>query len=751
MKKLLTIITFCITIMTVNAQAISGIVVDETGMPIESVNVVLNTTDSVFIEGTATNKSGEFILQKGDDSIKRLIFSHTSYQTKTISITHGNIDTIVMLSNVHSLSEAVVIASNTIFKDGKRIITPTAEQIAKSPTGLFLLDKLILPRLIVDIDKNSVSAIGGNVVTLINGREADNYEIVALDAKNIISVEYSDIPLARFAGASIIINFIVKQIEKGGTFTTDLTNGLVTVYGEDYFFTKFYNGASQFSMSYWPQFRDFKSQWRENEETFYINGTTIQRKEQGENDRFRYLVNNLSFRYNYFKNNRIFDVSLTNRIENYPDNNYKSKLFTNTSNDTLFMTDNSQNTAFTPNLRLYYQEPLGKHQMLYATLSGGYAKRNYKRDYKEMLNDNTVENYFYSDVDENQQVYNASVSYENDIKLEKSGWTMTFDAALKHNYSTTKNNYNNTIKNTSTKIDVNRSELSASLTFTKDKSYINVSTSLYRNANAIGDIKNTYYNLYVGLSGQYTFSKTSSIWSDFMLSHNRSPSLSDLSNVDQFIDSIQIRRGNPNLSNPKYYQNRTSFDFETKNLYLSFEIKYEYMAKPVMETSFLEGKYIIRTVENHKSFHEISPYLYLNATKLWNFLSVQFCTGIRRNLSYGNTYTHAITYFFLWSKVSFMYKKWQLSYSFYQNSNDSFWGETLDRSEGGDRITLYYIHPKFYVGIGCFDPFTASTLSSATINHSEVAPYRRYQHISAFRGGKGFFVRFGKTLRWGQQ
>ncbi|MDR3285978.1 MAG: hypothetical protein LBT27_00870, partial [Prevotellaceae bacterium] len=39
----------------------------------------------------------------------------------------------------------------------------------------------------------------------------------------------------------------------------------------------------------------------------------------------------------------------------------------------------------------------------------------------------------------------------------------------------------------------------------------------------------------------------------------------------------------------------------------------------------------------------------------------------------------------------------------------------------------------------------------ATINHSEVAPYRRYQHISAFRGGKGFFVRFGKTLRWGQQ
>ena len=164
-----------------------------------------------------------------------------------------------------------------------------------------------------------------------------------------------------------------------------------------------------------PQFRDLKSQWRDNEETFNLTNGTIQRKELGEPARFRYLINNLNFRYNYYKNDRMFDVVLAGEITNFPNNDFKSKLITNTSTDTLLMTDNSRNTAFTPRLRLYYQEPLGENQMLYISLSGNYNNRNYKRDYQEVLNNNTVENYFYSDVDEKQQAYNLSASYENNI------------------------------------------------------------------------------------------------------------------------------------------------------------------------------------------------------------------------------------------------------------------------------------------------------------------------------------------------
>jgi hypothetical protein len=751
-KYTLTIIALCIISLTINAQTISGIVVDETDTPIESVNVVLNTADSVFIEGTTTNKSGEFTLRKGNETLNRLTFSYTGYQTKIINVTQGNVGKIIILSDILALKEAVVIGSNTTFKDGKRIVRPTTEQIEKSPTGFILLDNIDLPRLNVDILKNSVSVMGGgSVAFMINGREANNYEVTALDTKNIISVEYSDIPSARFAGASITLNFIVKQVEKGGMFLTDLTNGLTMVYGADVFSAKFYNGASQFSVSYMPQFRDLKSQWRSNEESFYFNGTTIQRKEVGDPARVRYLFNNLNFSYNYFKNNRIFDVSLSSEIENQPDNNFKSKLFTTTSADTLFMTDNSRNTAFTPRLRLYYQEPLGKHQMLYASISGSYNQRNYKRDYNELYDNRTVENYFYSDVDEKQQVYNASVSYENIIEVGTSGWKLNLISALNHDYIKTENIYNNELQKTTTKMDVNRSKLSTNAFFVKDRSYFSIGLSLYRNSHSVENVNVTNYNLYFGLSGKYAFSKTSGIRGDFVISGNQVPSLSALSSADQFIDSLQIRRGNPYLKTAKFYQGTISYDFEMPNVYIYIHTKYSYTANPIMENSYLEGNYIIRTMENHKNFQNIQPYnVSITLKNMWSFLNITFLNGFDRYISKGNTYTHTNNIFWFGGRVSLKHKKFQLVYEISNRGNDGFFGETLTKDQGGDRLTLFYVTTKFYMALGCNNLFLAQSLMKAQINYSNVAPYHRYEYMDTLQG-KGIFIKFVKTFRWGQQ
>jgi hypothetical protein len=739
-------------VVKVNAQTISGTVVDENSKPLEMVNIVLLTADSVLIEGATAGKSGNFILQKGSETLNRLMFSYTGYQTKTISVTHGNVGEIIILSDTLALKESIVIASNTIFKDGKRIVTPTTEQLEKSPTGFILLDNLDLPRLNVDIVTNITSVLGGgNAVMLINGREADNHEIVGLDPKSIINVEYSDIPSARFAGAAIIVNFVVKRVEKGGRFVSDLTNGLTMIYGEDVFSAKFYNGASQFSVWYIPQFRDFKSQWRENEETFHLAGGTVHRKEIGEPARFRYLINNLNFRYNYYKNERMFDVSLRSEIENQPDNNFRSKLVTNTSIDTLFMSDNSQNTGFTPGLRLYYQEPLGDNQMLYASLSGGYAKRNYKRSYKEMLSDNTVESYFYSDVDEKQQVYNASLSYENIIDIGKHGWKREFSAALKHNYSTTENVYNNTMQSNSINLDVNNSEVGASLKFFKGKSYYRVGGALYRNQHSAGDINIENYNLYVTLSGKHALSKSNSLYADVMISYNDNPSLSDLSDVDQFIDTLQIQRGNSYLEIPKFYQGTIRYEFEIPKLFIFFQTKYNYTAKPVMESSFLENNYIIRTVENHKSFRRLSSYILINSTRLWNFLSFRIWAEAERNFSYGNTYKYTKNILSLYGRVNISYKKLQLIYEIWNRNSDTFWGETMTKSESSDKVSVVYVTPEFYIGIGCFNPIFAQARMDAQINYSAVAPYKRYEYMDTFKRGKGVFVKFVKTFKWGQQ
>ncbi|MDR1985102.1 MAG: carboxypeptidase-like regulatory domain-containing protein [Prevotellaceae bacterium] len=753
MRSLYLILMFCATVIAANAQTITGTVVDENQKPMEFVNIVLHTIDSVFIEGATTDNSGKFQLNKNSDTlIKRLTFSYIGYQTKTINVVGGNTGEIMLLPDAVALKESVVIGSNTVLKDGKRIVTPTSEQLEKSPTGFILLDNIRLPRLDVDITQNSISVFGGgSAVLLINGREADREEIIALDSKTIKNIEYSDMPTARFAGAAVIVNFVVDEPQKGGAFATDLTNGLTMIYGEDVLSLKLYNGASQFSIWYLPQFRDLKSQWRENEETFNLSGGTINRKELGEPARFRYLVNNIRLRYNYFKNDRMFDVSLSGEITNFPNSDFKSKLVTNTSSDTLFMTDNSRNTEFTPRLRLYYQEPLGKNQFLYASISGGYAKRNYKRDYQELLNDNTVENYFYSDVDEKQQTYNASLTYENNINFEKSGYNLSIDGNIRHSYSTTKNIYNNVIKNTSTEIDVHTSRIGTSAALSKDRSSYYVGGILYRNYHSVDNISVANYNLYIGASARQALSEKSSLYAYIMISSNQIPSLSNLSNVDQFIDSLQIRRGNPNLVNPKQHMINAAYELETSKLFFIFETKYFYTAKPIMETSFLEGDYIIRTVENHKNFKKLVADIYINTDKLWNFISFNIITGISKYSSNGNTYKHTQNIFFARGRINFFYKKWQLTYQIWNKMDDDFWGETLTQGEGGDKITLFYVTPKFYIGIGCFNPVLAQSRMNTKTNYSLVAPYKRYEYMDNFKRGKGIFVRFVKTFRWGKQ
>ena len=83
--------------------------------------------------------------------------------------------------------------------------------------------------------------------------------------------------------------------------------------------------------------------------------------------------------------------------------------------------------------------------------------------------------------------------------------------------------------------------------------------------------------------------------------------------------------------------------------------------------------------------------------------------------------------------------------------SDSFFGETLEKSEGGDKITLFYISQKFHIGIGCFNPVFAQTRINSKINYSYVALYNRSEYMDTFKRGKGIFIKFVKTFKWGHQ
>ena len=64
MKRVILLSMMCLATIAMEAQSISGRVVDEQFQPMASVNVVLlNRTDSAYVAGTVTNADGTFSVE----------------------------------------------------------------------------------------------------------------------------------------------------------------------------------------------------------------------------------------------------------------------------------------------------------------------------------------------------------------------------------------------------------------------------------------------------------------------------------------------------------------------------------------------------------------------------------------------------------------------------------------------------------------------------------------------------------------
>ena len=76
------------------------------------------------------------------------------------------------------------------------------------------------------------------------------------------------------------------------------------------------------------------------------------------------------------------------------------------------------------------------------------------------------------------------------------------------------------------------------------------------------------------------------------------PSLGDISNVEQIIDSLQIRRGNPNLSVSHTWMTNLYYEWRNDIFNVNFNMNYQYQQNPVMEETLREGNKFIRFFSN---------------------------------------------------------------------------------------------------------------------------------------------------------
>jgi hypothetical protein len=289
MKRIITLAFLYITVMTMNAQTLTGIVVDENNKPMEFVNIaVLNVKDSAFVNGVTSGLDGNFCINIKDKQMLR--FSIVGYKTKYIIEPNTALGTIHMLPVTLKLNEVVVKGNlpKTRIKGDALITNIEGSVLEHSGTSIDLLNKIPM----VEAEGENVSVFGrGDAVVYINGREVkDKKELTRLNSDMIKRVEVIQNPGAQYAASVKAVIRIFMKKNQGEGFSLDNETRYSYQYDNEWYEKLYMNYRKRgfdFGVTLWGQRQIYgedktitqttylKNKWYQNADTRIRNYTNI--------------------------------------------------------------------------------------------------------------------------------------------------------------------------------------------------------------------------------------------------------------------------------------------------------------------------------------------------------------------------------------------------------------------------------------------------------------------------------------------
>lgn len=278
-----------------------------------------------FCSGYDYGYEGAFFINKIKKGSYILSVSSLGFKTEYISLEglskNISLGEISLNDDAVSLDGVTVSASAQTSHADKKVVFPSDRQMKASGNGMDLLQQMMLPRVQVDLLNNEIKATGNGVVQVrINGVKVEQDEIKALNPSDIIRIEYHDNPGLRYGNADIVLDYIVRRPDTGGSFGLDMAQGINSMWGEHNAWGKINHKNSEWGASYRIGPRDFYGMKRNNEEEFHLaNGTTLNRVEIGEPSRARLFMHNLNVNYSYQKPDKyMFNATFRYRNNHQP-------------------------------------------------------------------------------------------------------------------------------------------------------------------------------------------------------------------------------------------------------------------------------------------------------------------------------------------------------------------------------------------------------------------------------------------------
>lgn len=694
---------------------------------LEFANVVLQTSDSLYITGSTTDEKGNFLLDKIKSGDYLLAVTSIGYVPYYLSLEgldkDRSIGDILLEEDAVALEGVTVSASNLQTHSDRKLVFPSDRQVQLSTNGINLLQQLMLPRVQVNPMTNEVTVPGGGEVQLrINGAQAEVQEIMALQPSEVIRVEYHDNPGLRYGNAEVVLDYIVRRPETGGSFGLDLADAPSDKWGNNYINGKINHKKSEFGLNYGISHRRFTKMWRDNEEKFVFgDGSMLERKEEGEPGLAKMTWQSLNATYSFQEKDKVmFSATLRYYTNNQPHWDYKGNLY-NIANrtDMVRMIDNSAYKSHRPALDLYYLQNLKNDQTLVFNVVGTYNSTDSKRFYQEYRDEELLTNV-------NNLVEGRKYSVIGEGIYEKKLGTYRVSGGVRHSHSFSDNEYKNG-HNYVTKSKQAESSVFAEFKGKWNKLDYTVSARVLRSwYEQEGHEGYTNYTFNPRLILFYALPGKSSLRLRVDVG-NSSPSLSELSAVEQVIDSLQVQRGNPSLKPYQRYRTELTYEIQKGIFYGNLWGAYDYRPKAIMDEKRLEGNKIIQTWDNQKDWQYVAGRLNMRIGPIKDFLQLSLTGGVNHYLSNGNDYKHRYTNWYMNGNVSFSYKKFMLLLGLDTNWN-WFYGETMSGGENIHYALLKYSHKSLSIGVGMFNPFV-DNYKQESANWSQYASYKKSNYI----------------------
>ena len=674
-----------------------------------------------------------------------------SMNAQTSAQTNSN-DTLRMDTSMFRIAEVTVEAQSVIQKVDKQVLLPNREQRKASHDGMSLLQNLQIPRIVVNPADNTVKTLANQDVQLrINGIEASNSEVMAINPKDVIRIEYHDQPGVRYNGAAAVINYIVKHRDTGGNLMLNASNGVTMPgWGEYHLSGKVNFGKSSFSLMTHYSPRDIY--WtRTNAETYNFSAGTIENREVGEPTRFKGNPVNLGLTYNWTNGEKnMLQIALRDNMLFMPHSKTNRDSYLYQGTDSFAIHDHESTQSISPSLDIYYQHNLPNNNHLYFDLVGTYINSSNDRRFEQTPLGETVAD----TTDVTSRVRGNKYSLIGEAIYEKQWEHIALTVGVRHNqqwmenlYKGQSDPYREADRSTAGRLEGPSTKVSMMTAETYAFAEVQQRVGKFSYAAGIGAM-----HTYIEQAGQkqsnwiarpqltlsYDFGK-GVFWKYKGYVSGYQPSLSAMSDVAQQIDKYQIRQGNPNLKPVMFVANEMQLSWQSKHVNLNLWANYSYDHKPIMDETLglstlseAVSPMVVRTYANHRGFHRLQVAPSVQVRVLNNSLIFTVAPFANYYVSLGNSYTHKHFNPGVRASIMGMYKGWQFFGEVTTRSNN-LWGETLEYGEFYHHIGLGYNADKWGFRAMLMNPFSVKGYSIETKDLSALAPNTQHAEMRDFR------------------